>query len=120
MSIETKIDDLIAALNANTAAILGNAGSTTTVATDTPAATTTKGKGKAKDTAAETPAKPKVSQEEMVAALELVKEKINLDAAKKLITEVGGVSKRAEIPADKYEAVYEAAKKAVEEAEEGM
>lgn len=119
MSIETKIDELIAALNANTAAVLGNAGSTATAA---PAAEATeKAKpGRPKKDAAETPAKPKVSQEEMVAALELVKEKINLDAAKKLITEVGGVSKRAEIPADKYEAVYEAAKKAVEEAEEGM
>lgn len=118
MSIETKIDELIAALNANTAAVLGNAGSTATAA---PAAEATEKKpGRPKKDAAETPAKPKVSQEEMVAALELVKEKINLDAAKKLITEVGGVSKRAEIPADKYEAVYEAAKKAAEEAEEGM
>lgn len=121
MSIETKIDELIAALNANTAAILGNAGATGTTAEAT---TEKKGPGRPKketaEAAAPAPAKPKRTQEEMVAALEEVKEKINLDAAKKIISEVGGVSKRAEIPADKYEAVYDAAKAAVEAADEGM
>lgn len=131
MSIEKALADLTEALNANTAALLKAGGATpnpTTVAA-MEEARDKKGPGRPKKeeaaapAAAPAPAAPKAparTQEEMVAALEEVKDKISLDAAKKIITEVGGVEKRKDIPADKYAAVYDAAKAAVEAAEEGM
>lgn len=126
MSIEKALADLTEALNANTAALLKAAGSAATAtAAAAPAAeaaapaTEKKGPGRPKKEAAEAAApaasaKPTVTQEQMVAALEEVKDKISLDAAKKIINDVGGVDKRKDIPADKYAAVYEAAKAAVE------
>lgn len=122
MSIEKALADLTEALNANTAALLKAAGSAPAAAAAAEPAEK-KGPGRPKkDTAAEkpaAPAKPTVTQEQMVAALEEVKDKISLDAAKKIISEVGGVDKRKDIPADKYAAVYEAAKAAIEGGEDG-
>lgn len=127
MSIEKALADLTEALNANTAALLKAAGSAPAAAAAAEPAEK-KGPGRPKkDTAAAepaaekpaAPAKPTVTQEQMVAALEEVKDKISLDAAKKIISEVGGVDKRKDIPADKYAAVYEAAKAAIEGGEDG-
>jgi hypothetical protein len=59
------------------------------------------------------------SREEMVAALNEVKEAKGADAAKGIIRDTGGVAKMAEIPDNKIDAVYEAAKKAME-ADEGI
>ena len=126
MSIEKALADLREALNANTAALLKAGGTAPAAAAVAEAATEKKGPGRPKkdETAAPTtaktaPAKAKArTQEEMVAALEEVKDKISLDAAKRIISEVSGVDKRKDIPADKYTAVYDAAKAALEPAGE--
>lgn len=125
MSIEKALADLTEALNANTAALLKTGGTAAPATADS--ATEKRGPGRPKKedapAPASAPAAPKAptrTQEEMVAALEEVKDKISLDAAKKIISEVGGVDKRKDIPADKYAAVYDAAKAAVEAADEGM
>ena len=128
MSIEKALADMTEALNANTAALLkaGGTAPAAAAAAVAEAATEKKGPGRPKKdeaaapaTAKAAPAKSKArTQEEMVAALEEVKDKISLDAAKKIISEVGGVDKRKDIPADKYTAVYDAAKLALEPAGE--
>lgn len=125
MSIEKALADLTEALNANTIVLLkaGGTAPAAAAAAVAEAATEKKGPGRPKkeDAAAPAPAAPKAparTQEEMVAALEEVKDKINLDAAKEIISQVGGVDKRKDIPADKYAAVYDAAKAALEAGEE--
>ena len=124
MSIEKALADLAEALNANTAALLKAAVTAPAAAAAVAeAAPEKKGPGRPKkdEGAAPAPAAQKAparTQEEMVAALEEVKDKISLDAAKKIISEVGGVDKRKDIPADKYAAVYDAAKAALEAGEE--
>lgn len=124
MSIEKALADLTEALNANTAAVLKAGGTAPAAAAAVAeAAPEKKGPGRPKKDEAAAPATaapkaPARTQEEMVAALEEVKDKINLDAAKKIISEVGGVDKRKDIPADKYAAVYDAAKAALEAGEE--
>lgn len=124
MSIEKAMADLTEALNANTAALLKAGGAAAAAVGEAATPPATKGPGRPKkEEVAAAPAAPKapaVTQEAMVAALEEVKDKFNLDAAKKIISEVGGVDKRKDIPADKYAAVYEAAKAALESEEEGM
>lgn len=108
--LEKLIQDLIAALNANTAAHMGNGGA---ASTDKPAASTDKpagGKaagGKAAPKAKEEPAGPTV--EEMQAALGQVKEKFGAAEAKAIIKSFGKVEKMGEIPADKVKAVFDAA-----------
>ena len=126
MSLEESILKLVAALEANTAAI-GLAPAPSAGKAATPAAT-----GKAATPAAtnkaaastSTPAKPaayeaKHSHEEMAAALGEVKEKFGAPAAKAIISEVGGKAKMAEIVNPKaIDAVYDAAKAKLED--EGM
>lgn len=105
MSLEDKIAALTAAVEANTAALKGGAGkSTSTASAD---------KG-------ETGYKPKYDASKMAAALNDVKEKHGMPEAKKIVKEVGGAAKMSEItdPAT-IDKVYEAAKKRLEE-EEGM
>ena len=112
--LEKLIQELIAALNANTAAHLGNGGSaaSTTGETKTPAAGKTGKTGTTKtDTKKDEPKGPTV--EEMQAALGKVKEEQGAAVAKKIISDVAGVAKMAEIPADKVKAVFDAATKAL-------
>ena len=117
MSLEESILKLVAALEANTAAI-GLAPAPSAGKAATPAAT---GKPAASTS---TPAKPaayeaKHSHEEMAAALGEVKEKFGAPAAKAIISEVGGKAKMAEIVNPKaIDAVYDAAKAKLED--EGM
>jgi hypothetical protein len=119
--IEQLIKDLIAALNANTAAHMGSTGTASTAAaaetkTETKAAETkpaAAGKG-GKAAAAKKDDAPKgPTVEEMQAALGKVKEEQGAAAAKAIISDVAGVAKMAEIPADKVKAVFEAATKAL-------
>lgn len=117
MSIEKALADLTAALEANTAALkaAGSAGAAA------PAAAPEKTPRGKKNTEAEAPAKktgPTHTREEMVAALNDVKEKKGLQDAKSIITDVGGVTKMADIPDDKIDAVYEKAKSVLGAAEE--
>jgi hypothetical protein len=107
MSLEQAIEKLTAAVEANTAALKGGTGST-------------KASGKA--SGGETAYKPKHSKEDMQSALGELKEKSGgSEAPKKIIKEVGGVDKMAEItdPAV-IDKVYEAAKAAVAALDEGM
>jgi hypothetical protein len=121
--LEKLIADLIAALNANTAARLGESGAASTAtAAETKAPAAGKGgkTGTAKtDVKKDEPKGPTV--EEMQAALSKVKEEQGAAVAKKIISDVAGVAKMAEIPADKVKAVFDAATKALagETVEEG-
>ena len=118
MSLEESILKLVAALEANTAAIglapAPSAGKAATSAATDKAAASTSSK----------PAKPaayeaKHSHEEMAAALGEVKERFGAPAAKAIISEVGGKAKMAEITDPKaIDAVYDAAKAKLED--EGM
>ena len=118
MSLEESILKLVAALEANTAAI-GLAPAPSAGKAATPAAT-----DKAAASTSSKPAKPaayeaKHSHEEMAAALGEVKERFGAPAAKAIISEVGGKAKMAEITDPKaIDAVYDAAKAKLED--EGM
>jgi hypothetical protein len=107
MSLEQAIQALTEAVNANTAALKGG---------KAPAAgkTETKAEGK-------TGYEAKYSKADMQAALNEVKEKVSTADAKKIIKEVGGVDKMADItdPAT-IDKVYEAAKGKLKEADDGM
>ena len=111
MSLEAAIQALTAAVEANTAA-LQSAGvaapaSSNPPATPAPAEEKTAKRGRpAKEEAAAAPAAapapapaaaPSRTRDEMNAAREKVKEKLGLEEAKKVISEVGKAAKRAEI-----------------------
>lgn len=109
MSIEQKIDALIAALEANTAAL--KAGGAAAPAAGKPAATSTT------KTVKETPKPASTNtREAMQALLKKVKEDKTADDAKAIIKDVGGVEKMADIPEDKIDAVFDAATAALEDA----
>jgi hypothetical protein len=79
MSLEEKIDELIVALNKNTAAHAGKGG-----AAAEPAAS-----GKRKPAAAAADEGPKVKADDVKAALMKVKEDVGTPAAKKIISDAG-------------------------------
>lgn len=104
MSLEDKIAALIAAVEANTAALKGGAGKSSSTST----------------ASASSGYKPKHDASKMAAALNEVKEKHGIREAKKIVMEVGGAAKMSEITGpETIDMVYEAAKKRLEE-EEGM
>ena len=112
MSLETLIQNLTAALEANTAAILGAGGQTaTTTAAAAPEKTTKT--TKAADKPAKT-TKPKRSIEEASSLLLELKDGHGIQHAKDILA-AHGVAKMAEMPADKAEAIYDAAKAKLEE-----
>ena len=104
MSIEDAILKLAAALEANTAAVLASGG---TAASAPAAEKTTKTKAKAEAPAA-APAAPKVTRDEVNAALEQVKEKFGVEEAKAIISGAGKAPKRADIAEDNFAAVIAA------------
>jgi len=98
------------------------AGAAAPTATDKKAAAPAPTPAAEKKAAAPAPApatKSERTKEEMVAALNEVKDANGKDSnvarAKAIIKDVAGVTKMAEIPEDKYDAVYDACKKALEE-----
>jgi len=98
---------------ADAAAWLAGSGKTSTASAPAPAAT--------KPTAtkpAAAPAKPAYDREAMVAVMNDLAEKKGKDAAKAIISGVGGVKKMAEIPDEKIGDVFEAAKAKLEEDED--
>jgi hypothetical protein len=115
--LNTNIKALIAALAAAGTVSTASTG-TAAAAADTSAAKTESkpaaaGKG-GKAAAAKKDDAPKgPTVEEMQAALGKVKEEQGAAAAKAIISDVAGVAKMAEIPADKVKAVFEAATKAL-------
>ena len=92
MSIDVQIAALITALNANTAALEKAAGSVSTGSTEKVETKTTKTTKTEKKEEA-----PKVTQEEVNAALIKIKDDFGMPEAKKIISEVGGVEKMAGI-----------------------
>lgn len=112
MSIETKIDELIAALNANTAALKGaGTGETKAAAAETKAEKTTKSKSEKAEKAEK--AKSTHTKAEMHAAVNEVKEQFGTKVAKELIASVG-FEKLAEVTDDKVDELYLAAKAKLE------
>jgi len=98
----------------------------TKIGDDTPAATST-GKTTKKVSETEngdeapkkttTTKKSGVTQSQVQAALNEVKEKFGVPEAKAIIADVGGVKKMDEIPEDKYKEVFEACQQKLEEEE---
>lgn len=117
MSIEKALADLTVAVAANTEALkaLGGASagkSASGTSDDKKPETKTK-------PPAETKTKPAgLERGQVNAALTEVKEKKGAPAAKAIIKDVGGVDKMADIPEDKFQEVFDAAKNAVKEEEE--
>lgn len=91
MSLEEKIAALTAAVEANTAALKAGGGAKAGTGSSSPAS--------------------KHTRAEMQAAMNELKEKKGAPEAKALIKEVGGVDKLADIPDDKIDACFDAAKK---------
>jgi hypothetical protein len=112
------LEQLIAALNANTAALNGAAAPAADKKADAPAA------DKKEDGAARKPgrpagsgkkaeaAAPTISRSELAAELGLLRDEKGADVAKSLIKEVGGVAKLAEVADDKVDALYKASQAA--------
>lgn len=110
MSLEQKIEALTAAVEALTVAM--KAGGAASSSADKPTGTKT-----TKTTKAEYV--PQHSKEEMQAAMAEVKDKLGVAKAKEIRGEVGKADKLADITDPKViDAVYEAAKAALEAAEE--
>ena len=112
MSLEQALAENTAALKEMTAA-LGKGGAAPSGEAAAPAAAKT-GKSKAP---APAPA-PAIDRSAVNAALEEVKNKFGVDAAKELIQSSTGASKRSEIPDDKLQAAYDAAKKKIDGGED--
>jgi hypothetical protein len=119
MSIETLLTALVAAVEANTAALTGSKASAgKTAAKDDGDDLGGKAEGKAatgkaaagKAAAAKTKS---IDVETMQAALEKVKKQLGAAEAKAIITKFGKVAKMAEIEEDNYQAVFNACEKAL-------
>lgn len=125
MSLETEIQTLTTAVEALTAAIKAGGvaapAGTTTAAADAPAPEkkTRKAKEEPEVTKTKEEPKSKYTRDDMIAALNEVKEKKGVAEAKELIKSKGGVDKMADVPEAKIDAVYEAAKAALGAADEG-
>lgn len=133
MSLETEIQTLTTAVEALTAAIKAGGvaapAGTTTAAADAPAPEKKTRKAKEEPEATKTKEEPEVTKtkeepkskytrDDMIAALNEVKEKKGVAEAKELIKSKGGVDKMADVPEAKIDAVYEAAKAALGAADE--
>jgi hypothetical protein len=105
MSVDAQIAALIAALNANTEALKANASgaATTTAAADKP---TGKGKATAETKKAD---EPKITQDQVNAALIKIKDDFGMEHAKTVISEHGKVAKMSEIKPAQFQAVFDAA-----------
>lgn len=86
---------------------------------EAPATTGKASKAETSKPAAKTTSKPKVTQEQMQAALTKVKDDLGVPAAKAIINETGGVKKMDDIPEDKYAAVIKACEEKLAEAADG-
>lgn len=109
MSIETLLQNLIDAVNANTAAIKGApAAASTAPAADNAPAAEKQTRSRAKKEEAKSTG-PKHSKAEMQAALNEVREALGTAKAKELIKNAG-FDKLADVTEDKFDELYDAAK----------
>lgn len=106
MSIDQAIAALTAALNANTAALTAAAASGANISTG--AETKPAGKGRAGAETKKTD-EPKVTQEQVNAALIKIKDSFGMPEAKTVIKEFGLVDKMADIKPAQFKAVLEGA-----------
>lgn len=108
--IESLIEKLITALDANTEALKSGAGAVGATG-DTKSAKAAKGAAETGDKPAKAAksTKPTKTQAEVNAALIKLKDTFKAEEAKAIITGVGGVERMGEIPESKYDEVYEAA-----------
>lgn len=104
MSIEALLTSLKESIDRNTAALEKAGGSATT----TTAAANNEG-GKKGGKAASKTEEPKVTQEQMNAALIKIKDDFGMEHAKTVIKEHGNCDRMAEIKPAQYQAVYGAA-----------
>lgn len=101
MSIDTTIAALIAALDRNTAALTAaGTGAAVPAAADKPKAD--KPKAEKKD-------EPKITQDQVNAALIKLKDDFGMEHAKEIIKSAGKAEKMAEIKPAQYQAVHDAA-----------
>lgn len=105
MSIDKAIAELTAALIANTAALEKAAGATPSAG----AAAETKTSGRGKTAADKKADEPKITQEQVNAALIKIKDEFGMPEAKNVIKEHGLVDKMADIKPAQFKAVFEAA-----------
>lgn len=104
MSIEALMTELRDALNANTEALKAAAASgSTAVPEKAEPKSTGKGKADKKEEA------PKITQEQVNAALIKIKDDFGMEHAKAVIKEFGKVDKMAEIKPAQFQAVFDAA-----------
>lgn len=116
MSIETLLQNLITAVEANTAALLGAGASAPAEKAASTKAASTKSE-KATPTKTEK-AKPAHTVEEAQAALLKIKDDFSIDKAKEVLAQFG-IAKMAEIKPDQADAVFAAAEKKHAELSEG-
>lgn len=104
--MEQLIKDLIAALNANTAAVSGGVATTSDKAETT--TTAAKGKGKKADTTEA--AKPEHSQEEVTAALVKIKDDFGIEHARAVMKK-HKYDKMGDIKPEHFDAIFNEAEK---------
>ncbi len=104
MSIDTQIADLISALDRNTAALEKAGGATPAAAAPARAS-----KKDSPAPAAAAAAEPKVTQDQVNAALIKIKDDFGMDEAKAIISAHGKCSKMSEIKPAVFQAVFDAA-----------
>jgi len=102
MSIEALLTSLKESIDRNTEALKAVQGGTTSTATEKSTKTT-------KTTKTEKTDEPKVTQDQMNAALVKIKDDFGMDEAKAIISEFGKVAKMSEIKPAQFQAVYDAA-----------
>lgn len=105
MSIENLLTSLIAAVEANTAALTGKAAT----AKKAPAAEEGEEETPAKKAPAKKPAAKAVTKEDVLPKLTEVKERFGSDAAKALVKKHGGAEKLADVEDGKFAAILKAA-----------
>jgi len=115
MSIETKLDALIAAIEANTAALTGSkpAAAAKPTAAEKPAAAPDK-PARGRPAAA----KSEHSKDEVMAALNEVKEAHGIEAAREILG-AHGYKKMVDMKDKDFDAIYDAAKAKMGEGEDG-
>lgn len=106
MSIDKSIAELTAALDRNTAALLAAAGAGAAAA----AAPAAEKAGKTEKAAkTEKKEEPKITQDQVNAALIKIKDDYGMEHAKEVIKEQGKCDRMADIKPAQYQAVYDAA-----------
>lgn len=120
MSLEQTLAANTEALIANTAALLAAKGAASTGTAATTGESTKTAKPAKDKVVKEEVVKATKTREELAAAMGAYKEKFGTPKAKEIILSVGGTPGLADVPEANIDALFNAATKAVEEAEESL